>query len=148
MKIYGYLAQNIGMSVVGCPLSVVRRVATDNGPQATDSFLVQAKDLQFNNKAYKMKITKEEVLHVAHLARLDIDESNMDTLAGQIGKILDYVDMLSQVDTEGVKPTNHAIFLTNAFREDVETVQMDREKALLNAPDKQDGNFVVPKVID
>ena len=95
-----------------------------------------------------MKITKEEVLHVAHLARLDIDESNMDTLAGQIGKILDYVDMLSQVDTEGVKPTTHAIFLTNAFREDVETVQMDREKALLNAPDKQDGNFVVPKVID
>ena len=95
-----------------------------------------------------MKITKEEVLHVAHLARLDIDERNIDALAGQIGKILEYVDMLSQVNTDGVKPTTHAIFLTNAFREDSETVHMDREKVLLNAPDKQDGNFVVPKVIE
>jgi len=95
-----------------------------------------------------MKITKEEVLHVAHLARLDIDESNMDALADQVGKILDYVDILSRVDTEGVKPTTHAIFLTNPFREDVETVHMDRKKVLLNAPDKQDGNFVVPKVIE
>jgi aspartyl-tRNA(Asn)/glutamyl-tRNA(Gln) amidotransferase subunit C len=95
-----------------------------------------------------MKITKEEVLHVAHLARLEIDERNMEALAGQIGKILDYVDMLSRVNTEGVKPTTHAIFLTNAFREDSETVHLDREKALLNAPDKQDGNFVVPKVIE
>lgn len=95
-----------------------------------------------------MKITKEEVLHVAHLARLDIDEGNIDTLAGQIGKILEYVDMLSRVNTEGVKPTTHAIFLTNAFREDFEVVHMDREKSLANAPDKQDGNFVVPKVIE
>jgi len=95
-----------------------------------------------------MKITKEEVLHVAHLARLDIDDRNVDALAGQIGKILDYVEMLSRVNTEGVKPTTHAIFLTNAFREDSEAVHMDREKALANAPDKQDGNFVVPRVID
>ena len=95
-----------------------------------------------------MKITKEEVLHVAHLARLDIDERNIDALAGQIGKILEYVDMLSRVNTDGVKPTTHAIFLTNAFREDSETVHMDREKVLANAPDKQDGNFVVPRVIE
>ena len=95
-----------------------------------------------------MKITKEEVLHVANLARLDIDERNIDALAGQIGKILEYVDMLSRVNTDGVKPTTHAIFLTNAFREDSETVHMDREKALANAPDKQDGNFVVPRVIE
>ena len=87
-------------------------------------------------------------MHVAHLARLEIDERNIDALAGQIGKILDYVDMLSRVNTEGVKPTTHAIFLTNAFREDSETAHMDREKALLNAPDKQGGNFVVPRVIE
>ncbi|MDF1592846.1 MAG: Asp-tRNA(Asn)/Glu-tRNA(Gln) amidotransferase subunit GatC [Desulfobacterales bacterium] len=95
-----------------------------------------------------MKITKEEVQHVAHLARLDIDERNMDALAGQIGKILDYVDMLSRVNTEGVKPTTHAILLTNAFREDSETVHMDREKSMANAPDKLDANFLVPKVIE
>jgi aspartyl-tRNA(Asn)/glutamyl-tRNA(Gln) amidotransferase subunit C len=95
-----------------------------------------------------MKISKKEVLHVAHLARLDIDEHNMDALAGQIGKILEYVDMLSRVNTDGVKPTTHAIFLTNAFREDSETVHMDRERVLANAPDNQDGNFVVPRVIE
>jgi len=95
-----------------------------------------------------MKITKEEVLHVAHLARLDIDEGSIDALAGQVGKILEYVDMLSRVNTDGVKPTTHAISLTNAFREDSEIVHMDREKALVNAPDKQDGNFVVPRVIE
>jgi aspartyl-tRNA(Asn)/glutamyl-tRNA(Gln) amidotransferase subunit C len=95
-----------------------------------------------------MKITKEEVLHVAHLARLDFDERNIDALAGQIGKILEYVDMLGRVDTDGVKPTTHAIFLTNAFREDTETVHMDREKSLANAPDKHDGNFLVPRIIE
>ena len=95
-----------------------------------------------------MKITKEEVLHVAHLARLDIDAGSLDALAGQVGKILEYVDMLGRVNTDGVNPTNHAIFLTNAFREDSETVHMDREKVLANAPDEQNGNFVVPRVIE
>jgi aspartyl-tRNA(Asn)/glutamyl-tRNA(Gln) amidotransferase subunit C len=56
--------------------------------------------------------------------------------------------MLSRVNTDGVKPTTHAIFLTNAFREDSETVHMDRERVLANAPDNQDGNFVVPRVIE
>jgi aspartyl-tRNA(Asn)/glutamyl-tRNA(Gln) amidotransferase subunit C len=71
----------------------------------------------------------------------------MDVLAGQIGKILEYVDMLGKVDTQGVKPTTHAIFLTNAFREDSEAVHMDREKVLANAPDKQNGNFMVPRCL-
>jgi len=95
-----------------------------------------------------MKITKEEVLHVAQLARLDIDEGSVDELAGQIGKILEYVDMLNRVDTDGVAPTSHAIFLTNAFREDSEPTHMEREKAMANAPAQEDGNFVVPKVIE
>jgi len=95
-----------------------------------------------------MKITTEEILHVADLARLDMDPQNIEVLAGQIGKILEYVDMLGRVNTEGVKPTTHAIFLTNAFREDAETVHLDREKVLANAPDIQNGNFVVPRVIE
>lgn len=95
-----------------------------------------------------MKISKEEVLHVAHLARLNIEDESVDALAGQVGKILEYVDMLNQVDTDGVAPTTHAIFLTNAFREDCEAAHMDREKALANAPDRQDGNFLVPRVIE
>lgn len=94
-----------------------------------------------------MKITKEEVLHVAHLARLEIDEASVEKFAGQIGNILDYVDQLKQVDTAGIKPTSHALALTNAFREDTETPQLERDATLANAPEQEDGNFVVPKVI-
>ena len=66
-----------------------------------------------------MKITKEEVVHVANLARLDLDEDSISKFAGQIDNILEYIDMLNRVDTEGVPPTSHAIFLNNAFREDI-----------------------------
>ena len=94
-----------------------------------------------------MKITKEEVIHVANLARLEVDETLIDKFAEQIGMILEYVDSLSRVDTQGVTPTSHAISLTNAFREDIELDIFDRDSALANAPDKEDGSFVVPRVI-
>ena len=95
-----------------------------------------------------MKITKEEVLHVANLARLDVDKVLIDKFAGQIGTVLEYVDKLKALDTEGVIPTSHAIFLTDAFREDDERQSFDSDSALSNAPEKEDGNFIVPKVID
>jgi len=94
-----------------------------------------------------MKITKDEVMHVANLARLDMDEASIDKFADQIGTILEYVDVLNRVDTQGVTPTSHAISLTNVFREDREQKTLERDKALANAPQKEDGNFVVPKVI-
>ena len=95
-----------------------------------------------------MKITKNEVLHVADLARLDLDEASIDKFAGQIGNILEYVAKLNEVDTEGIRPTSHAISITNVFREDQERQPLEREKALENAPEKEDGNFVVPKIIE
>jgi len=94
-----------------------------------------------------MKITRDEVVHVANLARLDMDEASIDKFAGQIGTILEYVEVLNRIDTEGVTPTSHAISLTNAFREDEEKETLDRNKVLANAPQEEDGNFVVPKVI-
>jgi aspartyl-tRNA(Asn)/glutamyl-tRNA(Gln) amidotransferase subunit C len=94
-----------------------------------------------------MKITKDEIRHVANLARLNMDEGNLDRFADQIGKILDYVDTLDQVDTQGIEPTSHAISLTNAFREDVLTGHIDRDAALTNAPEKEDGYFIVPKIV-
>ncbi len=94
-----------------------------------------------------MKITKEEVLHVARLARLHIDAADVDRFAEQIGTILDYVDTLKRVDTTGVAATSHAITLTNAFREDAVQVHLDQATSLDNAPEKDDGAFVVPKVI-
>jgi len=94
-----------------------------------------------------MKITKKEVVHVANLARLDLDEESIGKFAEQIDNILEYVDILNCVETKSVAPTSHAIFLTNAFREDKVKEHLDRNKALANAPEKEDGNFVVPKVI-
>jgi len=95
-----------------------------------------------------MKITKDEVLYVADLARLDLDEASIDKFAGQIGTILDYVDKLNEVDTEGIRPTSHAISLTNAFREDEQKEHLERDQALANAPQQEEGAFVVPKIIE
>ena len=94
-----------------------------------------------------MTITKEEVLHVAELARLDMDEAAIETFSSQLGRILEYVDTLNRLDTQGVEPTSHAIFMNNAFREDKTQAHLDRETALANAPEKENGNFMVPKVI-
>ena len=94
-----------------------------------------------------MKITAEQVRHVAGLARLEIDPEAEDKLAGQLATILDYVDKLAKVDTSDVPPTFHAIALTNAFREDEVRDHLPREQALDNAPAQDEGSFVVPKVI-
>lgn len=94
-----------------------------------------------------MKITKDDVLYVADLARLELDEASIDKFAGQIGTILDYVAKLNAVDTEGIQPTSHAISLTNAFRKDEQIEHLEREKALANAPEKEEGSFIVPKVV-
>jgi len=94
-----------------------------------------------------MKITKEEVLHVANLARLDMDDDAVEKFSEQIGTILSYMDSLNQVETEGVPPTSHAISLNNAFREDEEKDSLERGAALANAPEQEDGCFVVPRIV-
>ncbi len=94
-----------------------------------------------------MKITHDEVRYVADLARLDLDEPAIEKFAGQIGEILEYIDKLNEVDTEGVDATSHAISLTNAFREDAPAGHLETDRALANAPEKENGCFVVPKII-
>jgi aspartyl-tRNA(Asn)/glutamyl-tRNA(Gln) amidotransferase subunit C len=94
-----------------------------------------------------MKITHQEVLHVAHLARLEIAAADVGRFADQIGTVLDYVDTLKQVDTRGIAATSHAISLSNAFRDDLPRPHLDPEASLANAPAKDEGAFVVPKVI-
>lgn len=94
-----------------------------------------------------MTITKEDVLHVAKLARLTLSQEAMDKLPDQITTILDYVETLNQIDTSGVLPTSHAITLTNALRDDTPSGSLAREQALANAPEKEDGAFIVPSII-
>lgn len=94
-----------------------------------------------------MKITTDEVVNVARLARLEIDPERVAQMADQLATILTYVEKLAEVDTQDVPPTSHAIALTNAFREDEVRDSLPREAALNNAPAEEAGGFVVPKVI-
>jgi len=94
-----------------------------------------------------VKISKEEVVHVAKLARLNLDEEAIELYTKQLGDILTYMDTLNRVDTEDVPPTSHAIFINNAFREDKVKASVSVGRALANAPRSEDGSFVVPKVI-
>lgn len=95
-----------------------------------------------------MKITKDEVLHVATLARLKVAGSDVDRFAGQLGNILSYVETLNRIDTTGIPPTTHAVDVKNAFRNDTPGTHLDQSAALANAPEAEDGFFVVPKVIE
>lgn len=95
-----------------------------------------------------MKITRKEVEHVATLARLKLDDNEIATFTGQMDAILSYVDKLSQLNTDGIMPTAHAVPMENAFRPDEIRPSMGTEKALANAPDKVNGFFRVPKVIE
>jgi aspartyl-tRNA(Asn)/glutamyl-tRNA(Gln) amidotransferase subunit C len=94
-----------------------------------------------------MKITREQVLHVARLARLDLDDESVERFVDQLGQILDYVDTLNRVDTEGVPPTSHAIRLINALREDEERPHLSLDDTLANAPEHDENTFIVPRVI-
>lgn len=95
-----------------------------------------------------MKITTQEVGYVAHLARLDIDEAEKETFTSQLNNILQYMEILNAVDTEGVSPMTHAISQSNVFREDEEKESIGVERALANAPDGDMGFFGVPRIIE
>jgi len=94
-----------------------------------------------------MRISREDVLHVADLARLELADDAIDLFADQLGKILDYIDALNRIETSGIEPTSHAIPLSNAFRDDKVNTVSDRDAALAGAPESEDGFFVVPKVV-
>lgn len=94
-----------------------------------------------------MKITRKEVMHVAHLARLNLSEDELVKMTGQLDQILSYVDKLSELDTENVIPTTHAHQAVNAFREDRVTESLPREESLANAPEDNGEMFKVPRII-
>jgi aspartyl-tRNA(Asn)/glutamyl-tRNA(Gln) amidotransferase subunit C len=94
-----------------------------------------------------MKITIDEVKYVAGLARLELKPEEAEAMAGQLDKILSYVDKLNEIDTSKTEPTTHAISITNAFREDELRDSLGQEKALANGPRQNGESFVVPKVI-
>jgi aspartyl-tRNA(Asn)/glutamyl-tRNA(Gln) amidotransferase subunit C len=95
-----------------------------------------------------MKITRKEVEHVALLARLQLDETEITTFTGQMDAILAYVEKLNELDTAGIVPTSHAVPMENAFRTDEVRPSIGAANALANAPERVEGFFKVPQVIE
>ncbi len=95
-----------------------------------------------------MKISKQEVEHVAKLARLELSEEEKEKLTDQLSNILTYVEKLNELDTTGIEPTSHVLDIRNVMRDDVAAPSLPQERALANAPDKAAGHYKVPKIIE
>lgn len=89
-------------------------------------------------------IERDQVLHVAKLARLRLSEEEVETMVGELSGILEHVDRIGNLDLEGVDPTSHVVALENVLRADEPWQSLPRETALASAPEPQDGAFRVP----
>lgn len=94
-----------------------------------------------------MAISREQVLHVARLARLDLRADEVDRLTGELGAILEAVGKVSELDLAGVPPTSHPLDLVNAWAEDEPHLPLRPDDALANAPDRQGDLFRVPPTV-
>lgn len=95
-----------------------------------------------------MKIDKQDVEKVALLSRLEFSESELETFTRQLNSILDYAEMMENLDVADVKPTAHVLPLQNVLRKDEVRPSLDHDLALSNAPEAEDGYFKVPKIVE
>lgn len=95
-----------------------------------------------------MSITKEQVLHIAELARLKLSAEESDQFTIQLNQILEYAAKLNELDTDHIEPTSHIYPISNVMREDEVKPSLPREKALSNAPEQENGMFQVPSVFE
>lgn len=94
------------------------------------------------------RITKDQVQHVADLARLTFSDEEIESYTEQLDKIIEFSEELNEVNTDGVKPTSHAIDIQNVLREDQVKPSPSRKESMKNAPDQADGQYKVPSVLD
>ncbi|MBC7958443.1 MAG: Asp-tRNA(Asn)/Glu-tRNA(Gln) amidotransferase subunit GatC [Vallitaleaceae bacterium] len=95
-----------------------------------------------------MKITKEQVTHVANLARLNLTEEEKEVMTKDMASIISFVDQMNGLDISEIKPTDHIIPINNVFRDDVVKPSMNREELLRNAPEQENGCYSVPKIVE
>ncbi|MDC3417503.1 Asp-tRNA(Asn)/Glu-tRNA(Gln) amidotransferase subunit GatC [Aquibacillus salsiterrae] len=93
-------------------------------------------------------ISKDQVKHVAHLARLAITDEEVEKMTKQLGDIIKYAELLNELDTDNVQPTTHVLDLKNVMRKDEPRKWIEKEDAMKNAPDQQDGQFRVPSILE
>lgn len=89
-------------------------------------------------------LSREQVEHVARLARLSLDEDELQRMAGELSKVLDHIEKIRELDLAGVEPTAHVVDVVNALREDEPEPSLPRETALAAAPEPVAGGFGVP----
>jgi len=94
------------------------------------------------------EVTPQEVRHIATLARLKLSDAEVESFTRELAAILAYVDTLREVDVTCVEPTAHAVGAHNVFRDDAAQPSLGENMALANAPQRQNGFFRVPKVLD
>ena len=95
-----------------------------------------------------MKISKETVEYVAHLGRLQLEPNEVELYTIQLSRILDHMDVLNALDTEGIEPTSHAIPVSCVLREDTGRESLTIEGSLQNAPERKGNFFKVPPIIE
>lgn len=91
-------------------------------------------------------ISRQEVEHVARLARLQFDEDELSRLQPELGRIIEYVEQLAGLDLSGLEPTSHAVPLKNVLRADEPVTGLSQAEAIANGPDVERGQFVVPRI--
>ena len=95
-----------------------------------------------------MSIDSSGVEHIADLSRLSLSKEELELFGSQLSDILTHIKKLEELDTSGVEPTSHALVLENVDREDVVRESLTVDEALSNAPDRHEGFYRVPKIID
>jgi aspartyl-tRNA(Asn)/glutamyl-tRNA(Gln) amidotransferase subunit C len=95
-----------------------------------------------------VKITKEQIQHIAVLSRLNLSEEEKDLFGSQLSSILDYMDQLNELDTRETEPTSHVLSLSNVMRDDIPASSLPREEAFKNAPSRSENFYRVPKIIE
>lgn len=93
-------------------------------------------------------ISDETIDYVGILAKLELSDEEKEQAKSDMGRMLDYIDKLGELDTDGIEPMSHVFPVNNVFREDVVTNGDDRDNILANAPEERDGSFVVPKTFE
>ena len=93
-------------------------------------------------------LTREEVQHVARLARLELTDEELERMRAELDAILAYIDKLRALDVEGVEPTSHAVPLVNVMRDDDVRPSLPLDEMLANAPDRDGDQFRVPRIIE
>jgi aspartyl-tRNA(Asn)/glutamyl-tRNA(Gln) amidotransferase subunit C len=89
-------------------------------------------------------LSRDQVLHVARLARLELDDAEVERFSGELSKITDWIDKIGELDLDAVEPTSHVISVENALRRDMPRPSLPVEVTLASAPDAAEGGFRVP----